>query len=799
MTAPTKNPIKCFPKGILGAAICLTPLARAHAADQAPSSGPVHYEATVESLKQAAVPEWFIDGKLGIFMHWGPESIPGVASTWYARWMYEEGSEGYKYHCATYGHPSKFGYKDLCKLFTAPKFDQAQADRLVKLYKAAGARYVVPVASHHDNFDMWDSKYQPRWNSMATAGKDVCGMWQQATVTNGLHFGVASHVARSFRWLQTSHGADKTGPLKGVPYDGQNPQFADLYGVPWNSSDPGYEGPQDVGPPAFEKNFQDRMLDLIDRYHPDLYYTDGGPPFKTAGYTIVSHLYNQSVKLNGGKLQAVANFKGGCPIGAENFEFEFPATLQQNFWQTDKTMGAEWYWLRNRNKDYKKGFEIVHTLIDVVSKNGNLLLNVPLTGDGELEEEVITMLKVMAHDFALIGEAIFATRTWEAFGEGHKNFNNIDHGSAADIRFTRNKPNTILYATTLGWPGNGAVVKIKTLGNSRIDLKSLQGVSLLGTPEKLKFSQDAESLQITMPAKAPYECNAYPLKLVFAGQIPKLKPAAKLLWQAQARDIEGAEDRAAYGLTAECGVLMLEVPTTSDAAKAGLKKDDVIITCNGKQAKSIADLDAMGNQSAGGKLALTIMRRQKLLPLELSDYVYAERENLWKTEFKKIPAGEAAAVVPAKVSFGGATLTNGAVDLLVDGIIACNRGPTFANGVDTGKYRFDLGEVKTIARVNTFASGNTHARQSFTLYGSTAASDPGWNVADTAVFAPVITVDSRGDRTEYEATSIRRSAERPLGRFRWLVWAASPTMGEIGGQNTTFEEMQVIAAEVDAK
>ncbi|MEI7901536.1 MAG: alpha-L-fucosidase, partial [bacterium] len=187
------------------------------AADKA---APTKYEASVESLRKAEIPEWFIDGKLGIFMHWGPESIPGVASTWYARWMYEQGSEGYKYHCATYGHPSKFGYKDICKLFKAEKFDQAQADRLVKLYKQAGARYVVPVASHHDNFDMWDSKYQPRWNSMATAGKDVCGMWQKATVANGLHFGVASHVARTYRWLQVSHGADKTGPLAGVPYDG---------------------------------------------------------------------------------------------------------------------------------------------------------------------------------------------------------------------------------------------------------------------------------------------------------------------------------------------------------------------------------------------------------------------------------------------------------------------------------------------------------------------------------------------------------------------------------------------------
>jgi alpha-L-fucosidase len=648
-------------KSIQCAAICMASVQAAPPVAQPPTK----YEATEESLKQAEVPEWFIDGKLGIFMHWGPESIPGVASTWYARWMYEQGSEGYKYHCATYGHPSKFGYKDICKLFKAPQFDQAQADRLVKLYKQAGARYVVPVASHHDNFDMWDSKYQPRWNSMVTAGKDVCGMWQKATVANGLHFGVASHVARSFRWLQTSHGSDKTGPLAGVPYDGQDPQFADLYGVPWNSSDPGYEGPQDVGPPAFEKNFLDRMLDLIDRYHPDLYYTDGGPPFKTAGYTIVSHLYNQSLREHGDKLQAVANFKGGCPIGAENFEFEFPGTLQHNFWQTDKTMGAEWYWLRNRNKDYKKGFEIVHTLIDVVSKNGNLLLNVPLTGDGELEEEVITMLKVMAHDFDLIGEAIFATCTWEAFGEGQRNFNGIPSGSAADIRFTRNKANNVLYVTTLGWPGDGAVVKIKTLNKHRIDLKSLQWVSLLGTTDQLKFSQDADSLRIQLSAKAPYECNAYPIKLTFSGPIPKLNATAELLWQAQARDLAGTADRSTYGLTGDGGVLLLDVPTDSDAAKAGLKKDDVVVACDGKGARTIEELSAMRDQAAGKKLTLTIRRQQEPLTIDLSSYCYVVMETETDTGFKEVPL--ASAVVPAKVSSGGPPTVDGPLAALIDG------------------------------------------------------------------------------------------------------------------------------------
>ena len=148
------------------------------AASKTADIGWIDFKPTIESLKQYETPEWFKDAKLGIYMHWGPQSIPGVATTWYARWMYEQGSEGYKYHVATYGHPSKFGYKDICWLFTAPKFDQEQADRLVRLYKKTGARYVVPVAVHHDNFDMRDSKYLPRFNSVATSGKDIVGMWK---------------------------------------------------------------------------------------------------------------------------------------------------------------------------------------------------------------------------------------------------------------------------------------------------------------------------------------------------------------------------------------------------------------------------------------------------------------------------------------------------------------------------------------------------------------------------------------------------------------------------------------------
>ncbi len=474
---------------------------------QAPA---IQFEPTMESLKQYETPEWYADAKLGIYMHWGPMSIPGVATTWYARWIYEQGCEGNKYHVATYGHPSKFGYKDICKLFTAPKFDQAQADRYAKLYKQAGARYVVPVAVHHDNFDMWDSKYQPRWNSVATAGKDVVGMWKKACDKEKLHLGVASHFARTYRWLQPSHGADGSGPMAGVPYDGQDPAYADLYGEKWNDGNFWYEQRSDVGPPAFEKNFEDRLRDLMDKYHPDLYYTDGGIPFKQAGLNVLAHFYNANQQWNNGKLQAVATIKlDWVPnVAIQNYEFGYPESVQHYPWQSDKTMGADWYWIRNATDRYMSSGNAIRMLVDTVSKGGNLLLNVPLTPEGELEPTTLTFLTEMGKCLDIIGESIFATRCWMTATDGD------------GIRFTRSKDNTVLYVINLGWSNDQ--VGVRALGSSRIDLTTLTGVSLLGSSEKLTYSQDAGGLTIKV-GKAPFESPAYAFKLTFSGQIPKLK------------------------------------------------------------------------------------------------------------------------------------------------------------------------------------------------------------------------------------------------------------------------------------
>jgi len=485
----------------------------APSAEREPAS--IRFEPTLESLKQYETPEWFKDAKLGIYMHWGPQSVPGVDATWYARRMYEPSAEAFRYHVATYGHQSKFGYKDICKLFKAPKFDQAQADRLVELYKKTGARYVVPVAVHHDNFDMWDSKYQPRFNSVVMSGKDIVGMWKKAVDKHGLHLGVASHNARTYRWFQASHGSDRSGPMAGVPYDGQDPEYKDLYGVKWKHSDiyPDfwYEQMSDVGPPEFEKNFEDRMLDLIDKYHPDLYYTDGGIPFHHAGLNILAHLYNENQKWNNGKLQAVATIKlDWTPnIAINNYEFGYPSTVQHYAWQSDKTMGADWYWIRNATARYMSAENAIHMLIDTVSKNGNLLLNVPLTPEGELEPETVTMLTKIGECLDIIGEAVFSSRCWVVADDG-----------GGGIRFTRNKENTVLYVINLGWSNDQLV--IRALGSSRIDLKDLESVTLLGSPEKLAYTQAADGLSIKTP-KRPLESPAYAFKLKFKGQIPAVK------------------------------------------------------------------------------------------------------------------------------------------------------------------------------------------------------------------------------------------------------------------------------------
>ena len=217
---------------------------------------PGPFRPTMDSLEQYQCPQWFRDAKFGIWAHWGPQAVP-MEGDWYARKIYEQGSDDYNYHLAHYGHPSKFGYKDIIPLWKAEKWDP---DRLMSLYKKAGAQYFVSMGSHHDNFFLWNSKLN-RWNAVNMGPhRDVVGDWQKAAKKYGLYFGVSEHLGASFTWFQDSHGSDKTGPLAGVPYDGANPAFADLYHFPAKPGDTGWYS----NDPRWQREWYAEIKELVD-------------------------------------------------------------------------------------------------------------------------------------------------------------------------------------------------------------------------------------------------------------------------------------------------------------------------------------------------------------------------------------------------------------------------------------------------------------------------------------------------------------------------------------------------------
>ena len=235
-------------------------------------AGPLYaqdvFEPTKDSLRAYACPVWFRDAKFGIYVHWGPTSVPAIDG-WYARNMYVEGHRAYRFHLKTYGHPSVFGYKDIIPLWKAERFDP---DRLVALFKRAGAKYFTPCAVHHDNFDLWDSQHH-KWNSVNMGPKkDITGLWREAALKHGLRFGITTHLARSYSWFNTNKGKDQEGPLAGVPYDGNDPTYQDLYFEPHGDTD--LRHPRNP-PESWRRNWARRIKDLIDRYQPDHIYFDG--------------------------------------------------------------------------------------------------------------------------------------------------------------------------------------------------------------------------------------------------------------------------------------------------------------------------------------------------------------------------------------------------------------------------------------------------------------------------------------------------------------------------------------------
>jgi alpha-L-fucosidase len=485
-----------------------------------------------ESLKQYQCPEWFRDAKFGLWAHWTAQCVPEMGD-WYAKFMYMQGQADYTFQCSHYGHPSQFGFKDIDNLWHAEHWDP---DKLMALYKRAGAKYFVALANHHDNLDCFDSKYQP-WNTVNVGPKkDIVGTWATAARKAGLKFGVTVHAARAWNWYEVAQTADKTGPLVGVPYDGKLTK-ADGKGLWWDGMDPQdlYAQNHPVGAKpsvAYINKFFNRTLDLIDKYQPDLlYFDDYILPFQydhqddQVGLDIAAHYYNQNMAAHGGKLEAVMNGKILNEEQRKTMVWDIERGLADKVepfvWQTDTCIG-EWHYRRSvyEKHQYKTADVVIHMLADIVAKNGNLLLNVPVRGDGTIDDDEIGFLEEMGDWMSINGEGIYGTRPWVVYGEGPStqpkkdkktDFNEGQNNyTAQDIRFTV-KGNT-LYAIALKYPLD-LKLKIASLAKGSPNLTGeISDISLLGSDAKLKWSQESGGLVVDMPVVAPCE-HAYVLKI----------------------------------------------------------------------------------------------------------------------------------------------------------------------------------------------------------------------------------------------------------------------------------------------
>ena len=455
--------------------------------------------------------------------------------------MYMQGDPAYDYHVKTYGHPSKVGFKDIDVLWKAQNWNP---EALMDLYQAAGARYFMTLANHHDNFDNFNSKHH-EWNSTRIGPmKDIVGTWAAICKKRGIRLGVSNHSAHAWHWFQTAYAYDAEGPLAGVRYDGFT-RRSQGKGTAWNGLDPQqlYVGPSlvapdgitsiqkmadwhdgndriwDEDPPCDDPDFTNtwflRCKDLLDSYQPDMLYFDNTElPLGQTGLDITAHFYNSNLQRHGGKLEAVVFGKQFVPQhrGAAALDLERGRSneILPLPWQTDTCIGQWHYDLRTfQNHSYKSAKTVIHLLVDIISKNGNLCLNIPLKGDGTIDSDERQILTDLAAWMPTHSEAIFGTRPFKVFGEGPPDVvatGNFNEGkgrayTAEDIRFTTK--DGLLYAFALGWPADGKL-RIKTLAKgSRFLPADILKVQMLGSDAALRFERTADALVIDVPGSKP--------------------------------------------------------------------------------------------------------------------------------------------------------------------------------------------------------------------------------------------------------------------------------------------------------
>jgi alpha-L-fucosidase len=454
-----------------------------------------------ESLQTYEVPEWYKDAKFGIFIHWGVYSVPAFGNEWYPRNMYNDGTDEYKHHIATYGPQDKFGYKDFIPMFKAEHFDPAA---WAKLFKEAGAKYVVPVVEHHDGFAMYDSGLSDWTVVKMGPRRDTTGELAKAVRAEGLHFGASSHRVEHNFFL---------GVGRRIPSDINDPQYAAFYGPAhnWLENKRGTPLSNDFTyvSTAWTADWLARSAEIVEKYHPDIMYFDWwiGQPYVHSDLTrFTAFYYNASLKYSGHA--GVINFKDyamqehSAVLDLERGQL---AEIRPLYWQTDTSISNK-SWGNIKDDTFKSPQFVVHQLIDIVSKNGNLLLNIGPRSDGTIPEEVQQVLLDVGAWLKVNGDAIYGTRPWKIYGEGPTkvaagSFHDTDTAAytAEDFRFTTRSG--ALYAIELGWPSGGEAV-IHSLGTTALNSQKVTSVAVLGSDAKLDFQQLPDSLRIKLPTQA---------------------------------------------------------------------------------------------------------------------------------------------------------------------------------------------------------------------------------------------------------------------------------------------------------
>ncbi len=481
-----------------------------------------------ESLSEWQCPDWFKDAKFGIWAHWGPQ-CQAEAGDWYARFMYYEGSGAYNWHVNHYGNPKDFGLKELCNAWKA---DQWNPQELVSLYKSVGARYFMALGNHHDNFDNWDSPYQ-EWNSVNVGPKkDLIKGWSDACKAEGLPLGVSIHASHAWTWLEPSQkydGNQTKADGAGKWWEGLDPQ--ELYAqnhthsTGWENSG-SIHGQWDWGngasqpSAAYKKKFQNRVLQLINDYDPDMiYFDDTAMPFygcdDQIGKNILQHYYNHSASKHDGKQQVVVT---GKQLTAQqkgymlwDVERGIPDRPQETYWQTCTCIG-DWHYNQSvyNNNSYKSGATVVRMLVDVVSKNGNLLLSIPVRGNGTIDDKERKVLADIKAWMDINSESIYGTRMWKTFGEGPlaeaanpmnaQGFNEGQAYSAQDVRYVEKEG--AVYATIMAWPEAGAFT-FKAFSIAEPSYSGeVESVTQLGGGE-VEFTHGIDGLTVQVPATKP--------------------------------------------------------------------------------------------------------------------------------------------------------------------------------------------------------------------------------------------------------------------------------------------------------